>query len=68
MGHALIVEWADPAMRLEIEKKFEPMGHDLREKIDPRYKARTWGRRPEDMAAAKGLVADMTGQREAPVP
>lgn len=68
MGHALIVEGSDPGTRYELEQKFEPMGHDLRVRIDPRYKARTWGRRPEDIAAAKGLVADMTGPRAVPTP
>jgi hypothetical protein len=63
MAHALRVEGSDPAQRRELEDSFEPSGHEARAAVDAVYKRKTWGRRPEDIAAQQGLMGDVEGRR-----
>lgn len=63
MIHALAVEGCDPYERQHLEKVIEQLGHDMRAAVDEDYKRASWGLRPEDIEAQKGLMGDMTGQR-----
>lgn len=63
VGHALMAEGLDPDGMLKLDDAMERAGHEFRANRDSRYKRRTWGRRPEDMAQIAELQADMAGRR-----
>lgn len=63
MAHALILEGSDPGSRHKADAAFEKAGHEIRADLDPAYKRATWGRRPEDVAAQRALIAEVEGNR-----
>jgi len=57
IAHSLVADGVDAVARAEMEKTFEEGGHLWRQDLDPGYKRRTWGMRPDDTAGVMGLVS-----------